>query len=251
MRHKNKENYFFPGEGCKIFPMALFNFEEGEVLLVDKPLNWTSFDVVNKLRYAITKKIGKKIKIGHAGTLDPLATGLLVLCTGKKTREIEFYQAGEKEYEGTFYLGKTTPSYDAETEVNGEYPVAHIHPLLIQEAVQQLTGTLWQTPPQFSAIKVGGKKLYEQARKGREVQVEARKIEIRRFEILDIAMPLVHFRVSCSKGTYIRSLAQDFGKLLHSGAYLFALKRTKVGDLHLENALSVDQLVGIIRASDI
>lgn len=211
---------------------------KGEVLLIDKPLQWTSFDVVKKLKYA-----GKFKKIGHAGTLDPLATGLLILCTGKKTKEIDTYQAQEKEYTGTFILGKTTPSYDLETEFDAEFPTEHITPKLMQEAAAQLTGHIAQFPPVFSAIKIDGKRAYESARKGEEIQMKSRNIEVKTFEINTENFPEIAFRVVCSKGTYIRSLAHDFGKLLHSGACLSSLRRTRIGDFSVENALTIEQFI--------
>lgn len=224
------------------------NFIEGATLLVDKPLHWTSFDVVNKLRYAISKAVGQRLKVGHAGTLDPLATGLLIVCSGKMTKQIDGIQAQEKEYTGTLKLGETTPSYDAETEPNGVYPIAHITEQAIQEATKSFLGNILQIPPIFSAIKVGGKTLYEQARKGKEVEIMPRPVEIKLFEITRIEMPFIDFRVICSKGTYIRSLAHDFGKTLHSGAYLTALRRTRSGDFSIEDALSVEDWIKQIKA---
>lgn len=226
-----------------------FDFENGEILLVDKPLHWTSFDVVNKLRYEIRRKIGKKnIKVGHAGTLDPLATGLLIICTGKKTKEIDNYQAQEKEYVGEFYLGKTTPSYDAETEVNAEFDILHLTESQILQATQGFIGEISQIPPIFSAIKVNGKPVYQDARKGREVELKARPVTISAFEISEIDLPKVKFRVVCSKGTYIRSLANDFGKALGIGAYLSALIRTRSGNFLLSEAYQLDDLIAKIKA---
>lgn len=223
------------------------NFITGETLLVDKPLHWTSFDVVNKLRYNISKKVGQKLKVGHAGTLDPLATGLLIICTGKLTKQIDLLQAQEKEYTGTFKLGETTPSYDAETEVNLTLPTEHITKEAIQQATQSFLGNILQVPPIFSAIKVEGKTLYKQARKGVEVEIAPRPVEIKLFEITQIEMPFVSFRVVCSKGTYIRSLAHDFGKALASGAYLTTLRRTRSGDFKIEDALSVEDWIKEIK----
>lgn len=223
------------------------NFITGETLLVDKPLHWTSFDVVNKLRYNITKKVGQKLKVGHAGTLDPLATGLLIICTGKLTKQIDLFQAQEKEYTGTFKLGETTPSYDAETEVNLTLPTEHITKEAIQQATQSFLGNILQVPPIFSAIKVEGKTLYKQARKGVEIEIAPRPVEIKLFEITQIEMPFVSFRVVCSKGTYIRSLAHDFGKALASGAYLTTLRRTRSGDFKIEDALSVEDWIKEIK----
>lgn len=213
------------------------DFLEGKILLVDKPLTWSSFQAVNALKWAIRKKFDlKKIKIGHAGTLDPLATGLLIVCTGKATKKIPVLQDKIKEYTGTFTLGATTPSYDLETEVDARFPIAHITTTKIHETVSFFLGKITQTPPVFSAIKKGGKRLYEFARKGETVDIPSRIVEITEFEITDIQMPLVRFRVVCSKGTYIRSLASDFGKALDSGAHLSQLRRTRIGDYHVDKA---------------
>lgn len=217
------------------------DFKNGQVLLIDKPLNWTSFQVVNKLRWAIRKKFGlKKIKVGHAGTLDPLATGLLVICTGKKTKTIETYQAESKEYTGRLRLGETTPSYDLETEVDKNWPVDHITPELIEDAAHHFTGKIEQLPPIFSAVKQDGVRLYEMARKGEKVEVKKRTVEIFEFEITQIALPEVDFRVRCSKGTYIRSLAHDFGQKLGSGAHLTQLRRTRSGKFDVNEAETIE-----------
>ncbi len=217
--------------------MELEELKKGKVLLIDKPLGWTSFDVVNKIRYAILKKHGiKKFKVGHAGTLDPLATGLLIICVGKATKTIETYQGMDKEYTGIITLGATTPSYDLETGIDKTYPIEHIDEMLIQETAKSFIGKYAQTPPIFSAIKKNGKKMYEHARKGEEVVMEKRPVEIKEFEIIKIDLPEVHFRTKVSKGTYIRSLAYDFGKKLNSGAYLSSLRRTKIGDFHVKDA---------------
>ena len=217
-----------------------FQFKEGEVLLINKPLHWTSFQLVNKLRWLIKRKLGiKKIKVGHAGTLDPLATGLMIICTGKKTKEINQYQSAEKEYLATLKLGATTPSYDGETEENYFYPTKHISHEQITKICARFLGEIEQTPPVFSAIKVKGKKLYESARKGNEVEVKPRKIRINELELMNIDLPYIQLRVSCSKGTYIRSLAYDIGKALNSGAWLCDLKRTKIGLKTLNNALDI------------
>lgn len=216
--------------------------ERNEVLLIDKPLKWTSFDVVNKVRYA-----GKYKKVGHAGTLDPLATGLLILCTNKKTKEIDTYQAQEKEYIGTLVLGKTTPSVDLETEFDAEYPVDHITPEALTAAVAQLSGIIEQIPPAHSAIKVNGKRAYESARKGEEVVIKSRQVEIKEFDIDTTNFPEVSFRIVCSKGTYIRSLVRDFGVLLQSGAYMSSLRRTRIGNFKIENALTLEQFLENIR----
>ncbi len=213
----------------------------GQVILIDKPLRWTSFDVVKKLKYVLKAK-----KIGHAGTLDPLATGLLILCTEKKTKEIDRYQAQEKEYTGTLVLGKTTPSVDLETEVNAEFPIGHITQSMIHEAARQLTGEITQVPPIFSAIKIDGKRAYHKARQGQteaDVVIKPRMVLVSEFEITYISLPQVSFRVVCSKGTYIRSLVRDFGLLLQSGAYMSALCRTRIGDFRLGDALGVEEFV--------
>lgn len=212
---------------------------EGQVLRIDKPLHWSSFQAVNKIKWALKKHLGlKKIKVGHAGTLDPLATGLLIVCTGKFTKRIPELQGMEKEYTGTFHIGATTPSYDLETEINETFPTAHIDENLIHETVKQFLGEIDQKPPVFSAIKKDGKRLYEHARKGEEVEIASRKTTIHEFEITRIALPEIDFRVVCSKGTYIRSLAYDFGKAMQSGAHLTALRRTKIGQFSVEGAIT-------------
>ncbi|MDC6365453.1 MULTISPECIES: tRNA pseudouridine(55) synthase TruB [Flavobacteriaceae] len=213
------------------------DFLNGQILLIDKPLEWSSFQAVNALKWAIRKKFGlKKIKIGHAGTLDPLATGLLIICTGKFTKKIPELQGQVKEYTGTFTLGATTPSYDLETEVDQTYPIEQLTEAAIYEATNQFLGEIDQIPPIFSALKKDGKRLYELAREGKEVEIKSRKIEILEFEITKIHLPKVDFRVVCSKGTYIRSLAHDFGRALESGAHLSSLRRTKIGDFNVNNA---------------
>lgn len=215
------------------------DFLNGQIILIDKPLTWSSFQAVNKLKYVLKRKFGfsKKFKIGHAGTLDPLATGLLIICTGKFTKKIPEIQSQTKEYTGTITIGATTPSYDLETEIDTTFPVNHITKELILETVQQFIGEIMQKPPVFSAIKKDGKRLYEHARAGEEVEIEARKTTIYEFEIARIALPEIDFRVQCSKGTYIRSLAHDFGIALNSGAHLTTLRRTKIGDFSVENAV--------------
>jgi tRNA pseudouridine55 synthase len=221
--------------------MTAEDYLNGQVLLVDKPLNWSSFQAVNKLKYLLKNKHGlpKKFKIGHAGTLDPLASGLLIVCTGKFTKKITEIQAQAKEYTGTFYLGATTPSYDLETQIDATFPTGHITEGLVHDTVKQFLGEIDQKPPVFSAIKKEGKRLYEHARAGETVEIAARKTTIYAFEITRIALPEIDFRVVCSKGTYIRSLAYDFGKALQSGAHLAALRRTKIGDYHVDNAIAV------------
>jgi tRNA pseudouridine55 synthase len=218
------------------------DFINGEVILFNKDLDWTSFDVVNSLKIFLKYEFGiKKIKVGHAGTLDPKATGLVIVCTGKKTKEIETYQAQEKEYTGTFYLGKTTPSYDSETEADQEFSIDHITDELIRECTKQFTGEIIQIPPVFSALKIDGKKAYEYARKNEKVKMRERLITIFSFDIEKIELPLVYFRVKCSKGTYIRSLAYDFGKALNTGVYLYSLCRTAIGEYKNDDALSIDE----------
>ena len=216
-------------------------FINGEVILIDKPLNWTSFQVVNKIRWIIKNTFGlKKIKVGHAGTLDPLASGLLILCTGKMTKQIEQFMGQEKEYVGTFSLGATTPSYDLETEINQYFPTEHIDKELLENTLSQFTGTFDQKPPVFSALKKEGKRLYEFAREGLNIDVPSRKVTIRNFEIIQIKFPEINFKVNCSKGTYIRSLVHDYGKSINSGAYLSALRRTKIGEFSVENAMQME-----------
>ena len=233
----------------------MYNFKEGEVLLIHKPLEWTSFQVVNKLKYVIKKfessksKVqsstpeiqNSKLKIGHAGTLDPLASGLLIVCTGKQTKNIEQYQAQEKEYTGTFCIGATTASYDLEKEIDARYPTEHINDALIYNTTKQFIGTIEQTPPLFSAIKIDGKRAYDIARAGGTAEIKSKKITISEFEITNINLPHIDFRVVCSKGTYIRSLARDFGLALNSGAHLTALCRTRIGKYSLNDALSIEQ----------
>ena len=216
------------------------DFLEGQILLIDKPLTWSSFQAVNKLKYVLKRQFNlpKKFKIGHAGTLDPLASGLLIICTGKFTKKINEIQGQAKEYTGTITLGATTPSYDMETEVDASFPTDHITTALLQQTVQQFTGEIDQKPPVFSAIKKDGVRLYEHARAGAEVEIQARKTTIHEFELTRIALPEVDFRVVCSKGTYIRSLAFDFGKALHSGGYLSVLRRTKIGDYEVKDAVT-------------
>ena len=228
--------------------MTAEDYLSGQVLLIDKPLNWTSFQVVNKLRWEIRHTFNiKKIKVGHAGTLDPLATGLLVICTGKKTKEINTYQAQVKTYTGTFVLGSTTPSYDLETEINEHFPTKHINEGLIHETAKQFIGDIQQYPPVFSAIKKDGKRLYEFARAGEVVEIKPRTIHISEFEITKITNQNVNFRVVCSKGTYIRSLAHDFGKALNSGAHLSVLRRTQIGDFDVENAVSIEGFIASLK----
>ncbi|WP_396209541.1 tRNA pseudouridine(55) synthase TruB [Flavobacterium sp.] len=212
----------------------------GSVILIDKPLTWSSFQAVNKLKYLLKRKfdLPKKFKIGHAGTLDPLATGLLIICTGKFTKKITEIQAQAKEYTGTIVLGATTPSYDLETEINAHFTTEHLTEELIFEATQQFIGEIDQKPPVFSAIKKDGKRLYEHARAGEEVEIQTRKTTIFEFQITRIQLPEVDFRITCSKGTYIRSVAYDFGLALQSGGHLSALRRNKIGDYSVINAVT-------------
>jgi len=227
------------------------DFAAGEVILINKNLNWTSFDIVNSVRIFLKYEHGfKKIKVGHAGTLDPLATGLVIVCTGKKTKEIDTYQAQEKEYTGSFYLGQTTPSYDLETKPDQDFPTDHITQELIKQTAEGFTGKIEQKPPIFSAVKIDGKKAYEYARKNQEVKIKTRIVEIFEFEITNIEMPKVFFRVKCSKGTYIRSLANDFGLALKSGAYLSSLCRTAIGEYKNDDALTVDEFKSLYKKTE-
>lgn len=219
------------------------DFEKGEVLLFDKPLKWTSFDLVRKVRGLIRIK-----KVGHAGTLDPLATGLMIICTGKMTKQIDTFQAQIKEYTGTFKLGATTPCYDMEQPEDATFPTEHISEQMIREMVNQFTGVISQLPPPHSAVKVDGKRAYELARKGKEVVMKSREVTIEAFEITGINMPEVSFRIVCSKGTYIRSIAHDFGKALGSGAYLTSLCRTRIGEFRLENAMQLADFSALVSA---
>jgi len=219
--------------------MTADEFQNGKILLIDKPLNWTSFQAVNKLRWEIRQAFKiKKIKVGHAGTLDPLATGLLIICTGKMTKQINTFQGQNKEYTGTIVLGSTTPSYDLETDIDKTFPTEHISKDLIYKATTDFLGEIEQLPPVFSALKKDGKRLYEYARAGENVKINSRRVRISEFEITGIDNLTVNFRVVCSKGTYIRSLAHDFGKALNSGAHLSALRRTKIGDFDVNNAIA-------------
>lgn len=226
------------------------DYKNGQILLIDKPLEWTSFQAVNKIRWHIRQRFNiKKIKVGHAGTLDPLATGLLIICTGKQTKNINEYQGLIKEYTGTFTVGATTPSYDLETDINETFPTAHITDELIHNTTKQFMGAIQQQPPVFSALKKDGKRLYELARKGENVDIPTREITINEFEITNIDLPKIDFRVVCSKGTYIRSLAFDFGNALQSGAHLSALRRTKIGDYSVEKAVSIDAFIENLEVS--
>ena len=224
------------------------NFIEGETILVDKPLGWTSFDVVNKIRWNLKQALNvKNIKVGHAGTLDPLATGLLILCTGKHTKKIDQIMGGMKTYTGTILLGKTTVSYDLENEYNAEFPIEHITPELLETTRKSFIGVIQQVPPIFSAKQVDGKRAYDLARAGKEFELKSNTIEILDFKISADRFPEIDFEISCSKGTYIRSIAHDFGKIVKSGGTLIALRRTQSGDSSIENALSVDDWILKIR----
>lgn len=217
------------------------NFKEGEVLYFDKPLRWTSFAVVNKIRYHISRKLGvKKIKVGHAGTLDPLATGVMIICTGKATKRIEEFQYHTKEYIATLQLGATTPSFDLEKEIDATYPTDHITKEMVEETLKKFVGTIEQVPPTFSACKVDGKRAYDLARKGDEVELKPKILVIDEIELLEYNLPEIKIRVVCSKGTYIRALARDIGQALQSGAHLTGLIRTRVGEVKLEDCMKVE-----------
>lgn len=218
-----------------------FNFSEGEVLLIDKPKTWSSFDVVKKVRNMTRVK-----KVGHAGTLDPLATGLLIICTGKKTKQIDSYQGLEKQYEGQILLGKTTPSCDLETEFENEKDISHINLEDLNSAIIRFLGTVKQTPPIFSAVKIEGKRAYELAREGKSPEVKERQVFIREFLLTKIELPYIHFSVTCSKGTYIRSLARDFGEAVGVGGCLTELRRTRIGSFHVKDAITPDQIYNLI-----
>jgi len=225
-------------------------FHEGKIILLDKPLGWTSFDLVNKVRNAIRRTYGLKgkgIKVGHAGTLDPLATGLMVICTGRMTKQIEQFSGLDKAYTGTIVLGASTPSFDLEKEIDTHFPTEHITENAIRETVKQFTGVQDQVPPLFSAKKIEGKRAYEYARKGEEVEIKTARIEIKEFEITRIEMPEVDFHIRCSKGTYIRSIARDFGLALDSGAYLTNLRRTSIGTMNIQEAQDVQEFIRLLQ----
>lgn len=219
------------------------DFIEGEILYIDKPLHWTSFRVVGVVRAKLCRRLGiKKLKVGHAGTLDPLATGVMILCTGKKTKLIESLQAGTKEYIAQVRLGATTPSFDLETAVDAEYPTVHISKEMVEEVLQRFTGTIEQVPPVFSAVKVDGKRAYELARKNKDIELKPKLLVIDDIELISYNMPDITIRVVCSKGTYIRALARDIGTALHTGAHLTGLRRTKVGDITVDDCLTMDDM---------
>jgi tRNA pseudouridine55 synthase len=221
-----------------------FDFQKGEILVFDKPLDWTSFDLVHKVRYTICKSLKiKKLKVGHAGTLDPKATGILVLCTGKATSKIETLQADEKEYVATLKLGATTPSYDLESTEDRQFEISHISKDILVEVLKKFIGTIEQVPPEYSAIKIDGKRAYEYARKGISVEMKPKILEIKEIEVLSFSLPEVKLRIVCGKGTYIRALARDIGEALQSGAYLTGLRRTRVGNFGLEQAIDLDEFL--------
>ena len=222
----------------------IFAFAEGEVLLVDKPITWTSFDVVGKLRNTMKPL---KLKVGHAGTLDPLASGLLIVCTGKLTKQIDSFQAEDKEYTGTITIGATTPSYDLETEIDQRFDISAITEEQIFAVAKSFEGEIDQFPPAHSALKINGERVYEKARRGEEVELKSRRVTIGAFEIEKIELPHIHFKIKCSKGTYIRSIAHDFGKALNIGAHLSSLRRTMSGDFHVDNAWNLEDLIQKIR----
>lgn len=222
----------------------MIDYIEGHTLLINKPLRWTSFDVVKKIRNTLRTALNiKKIKVGHAGTLDPLADGLLIVCTGKFTKRINEFQAQEKEYTAEFTLGATTPSFDLETEVNETFDYNHITEDMLKTTAESLTGNIMQTPPIYSAIKQDGKRLYEHARKGEDVKIKERMVHVSKFEIIKVEMPKVYVRIVCSKGTYIRSLVQTFGKNLNSGAHLSQLTRTRIGKFELSQAIDIQEFI--------
>ena len=230
----------------------MLDFKEGEILYIDKPLKWTSFAVVNKLRYHISRKLGvKKIKVGHAGTLDPLATGVMIICTGKATKRIEEFQYHTKEYIATLQLGATTPSFDLEKEIDATYPTEHITREMVEEVLKKFIGTIEQVPPVFSACKVDGKRAYDLARKGDDVELKAKTLVIDDIELLECNLPEIKIRVVCSKGTYIRALARDIGQALDSGAHLTGLIRTRVGDVMLENCMKPEDFEQWLDKQDI
>lgn len=228
------------------------NFIDGEILYIDKPLGWTSFDAVKRMRGALSRRLGlKKIKVGHAGTLDPLATGVMILCTGRATKRIDELQAGVKEYVATVALGATTPSFDLETEIDATYPTGHITRQLVENALQSFKGRIEQIPPSFSACKIDGKRAYELARKGKEVDLKPKILVIDEIELLDFSPESITIRVVCSKGTYIRALARDIGRALDSGGHLTALRRTRVGNVTVDKCMTVDQAAELIKTVDL
>lgn len=228
------------------------DFISGEIIGIDKPLGWTSFDVVKRVRGAIQRRLNvKKFKVGHAGTLDPLATGVLIVCSGRSTRDIERLQSGMKEYIADIRLGATTPSFDLETEIDATYPFDHITMDMIRDTLPSFTGSIHQIPPVYSAVKIDGKRAYKYARKGKEVALKPKQLVIEEMELLSCSLPDVQLRIVCSKGTYIRAIARDLGEALGSGAHLTALRRMRVGDVRIEDCLSVDEAVNKISTCDL
>lgn len=228
------------------------NFDEGEIFYIDKPLHWTSFDAVKRIRMRILRRLHrKKIKVGHAGTLDPLATGVMLICTGKATKRIESLQYQTKEYVATIQLGATTPSFDLETEIDARYPYEHITRETVEAVLPRFMGSIMQVPPAYSACKVDGKRAYEMARKGQEVELKAKELVIDEIELLEYALPVIRIRVVCSKGTYIRALARDIGQALGSGAHLTALQRTRIGYVRLSDCISVDDVIHLIETAEV
>jgi tRNA pseudouridine55 synthase len=220
------------------------DFTEGEVLFLNKPLTWTSFNLVSKIRWKLRKTLKiKNLKVGHAGTLDPLATGVMIICTGRATKRIEEFQHQTKEYIATLKLGETTPSFDLEKEVDAVYPTEHITRKLIGEVIPRFVGEIWQVPPVYSAVKVDGKRAYDYARKGQEIELKPKLLVIDEIEVLDFSLPILKIRVVCSKGTYIRALARDIGEALGSGAHLIALERTRIGDVRLEDCWEIEDFI--------
>ena len=224
------------------------DFIAGEVLYFNKPLKWTSFDLVNKFRYKLSRKLKvKKIKVGHAGTLDPLASGVVIICVGKETKKIEEYMGQEKEYVAEITFGHTTPSYDLETSFDEEFSYEHVDRSCLERAIEQFVGEIEQFPPSYSAVRVDGVRAYEKARRGDEVEMKSRKVMVREIEILKAELPVVELRIVCSKGTYIRSLAHDLGKACGSGSHLSALRRTRVGDFRVEDGFKMDEIIGVLQ----
>jgi tRNA pseudouridine55 synthase len=228
------------------------DFQAGEVVYLNKPIKWTSFDLVNRFRHKLTRKLNiKKIKVGHAGTLDPLATGVMVICTGKATKRIDEFQYQTKEYVATIRLGETTPSFDLEEEIDGVYPTEHITRESVEKVLQLFVGTIQQIPPVFSAVKINGKRAYKFARKGRTVELKPKTLQIDELELLECKLPVITIRVVCSKGTYIRALARDIGEALQSGAHLIALERTRIGNITLDMCLPVGKIDSFLDAATI
>lgn len=234
---------------CKIIFSEEGDFQAGALILVDKPLRWTSFDVVNKIRWCLKASCGK-IKVGHAGTLDPLATGLVILCTGKWTKQIEAYMAQEKEYVASIRFGAVTPSFDLETLPEGEFPYDHVNRLNLAKVLEQFTGQILQTPPVYSAIRVNGDRAYKKARKGNEVEMPVREVYVKELEILELELPDLTLRIDCGKGTYIRSLANDIGKACGSGAYLAGLRRTRIGEYSVDDANKMEDLIAFLQTKE-